>query len=161
MATHIRLQALKKLCELLETEVGCKVYRGRQVVGVDITRPFLNITEAIRSGDTIQTGSRTTRNDRVDFLLAGYIDTSGVANPIDNAYEIIGKIEQAFNKIQANDRIGNPEYPEWYLLGKTVTRFNYEAPIAHNPPDEVQSTAYFYVQFSIYTAYDTANPFRE
>jgi len=30
---HVRLQALKKLCELLEKETGYKVYRGRQVIG--------------------------------------------------------------------------------------------------------------------------------
>lgn len=164
MKEHIRLRALKRLCELLERETRLKVYRGRQVVGRDIPMPFLVINETIRSGDTRQVADegRTTRNDRIDFLLSGYTDSESVGNPIDVSYEWIAKIEMAFNKIHSIKRKnGNPEYHEWYNLGGLVTDFNYEAPVAHNPPDEVQSKSYFYFYFSFKVAYDNADPYRE
>lgn len=82
MAEHIRLQALKKLCELLETETGLQVFRGRQVVGTDIKMPFLVINETIRSGDTTQAAHKTLRNDRTDFLLSGYIDMKTLNIPL-------------------------------------------------------------------------------
>ena len=164
MKEHIRLRALKRLCELLEQETGLKVYRGRQVVGRDIPMPFLVINETIRSGDTRQVADegRTTRNDSIDFLLSGYTDATSVTHPIDVSYEWIAKIEKAFNKIHNIKRKnGNPEYPEWYNLSGLITDFNYEAPVAHNPPDEVQSKAYFYFYFSFKVAYDNADPYRE
>lgn len=71
MKEHIRLSVLKHICELLESELGIKVYRGRQVVGKDIPTPFLVINETIRSGDTTQTFGKMARNDRVDCLLVG------------------------------------------------------------------------------------------
>lgn len=159
---YVRLAALKRLCVLLERETGLKVYRGRQVVGTDIPTPFLIINEAIRSGETKQVADegRTTRNDRVDFLLSGYVDCESVLNPIDTSYEWIAKIEKAFNKIHARKKSnGNAAYPEWFNLGGLITSFNYEAPVAHNPPDEVQSKSYFYFYFSFNVAYDNSDPY--
>ena len=159
MAEHIRLQALKKLCELLETETGLQVFRGRQVVGTDIKMPFLVINETIRSGDTTQAAHRTLRNDRTDFLLSGYIDMKDVKHPIDVAYQYVMAIEKAFNKIQAiKQSNGNPVYKEWYNLGGLITNFNYLAPVCHNPPDEAQSKVYFYFYFSFNVAYDSSDP---
>lgn len=159
MKEHIRLRALKKVCELLERETGMRVYRGRQVVGADIPMPFLVINETIRSGDTVQTNDRTHRNDRVDFLLSGYIDIDSVTHPIDICYEYIAKIEQALNKIHATTKMGNPQDHEFYMLGGLVSDFKYEAPVAHNPPNEVQSKSYFYLYFSFWVAYNSANPY--
>lgn len=162
MKEHIRLRALKKLCDLLEQEVGIKVYRGRQVVGKDIPMPFLVINETIRAGDTRQTSSGMARNDRVDFLLSGYIDGESITHPIDACYDWIAKIEQAFSKILAQkESSGSPRYPEWYLLGHLISSFKYDAPVAHNPPDEVQSKSYFYFYFSFEVAYQSADPYRE
>ena len=96
MKEHIRLSVLKHICELLESELGIKVYRGRQVVGKDIPVPFLVINETIRSGDTTQTFGKMARNDRVDCLLVGYVDADSVSHPIAVSYDFIGKIEQAF-----------------------------------------------------------------
>lgn len=159
MADHVRLQALKKLCELLENETGLKVYRGRQVVGADIPLPFLNISESIRNGQTHTTSDNIARNDRVDFLLSGYADTKSVTHPIDAAYEQLVKIETAFSKIFAkNLRTGNPLYKEWYNLGGLVSNFEYHPPVCHNPADDVHNKAYFYVFFSFNTAYDSSNP---
>lgn len=159
MAEHIRLQALKKLCVLLEAETGMQVFRGRQVVGNDVKMPFLVINETIRSGDTIQTAHRTLRNDRTDFLLSGYIDMRDVKHPIDIAYGYVAKIEQAFSKIYAvKGSFAKPAYPEWYNLGGLVTNFNYLAPVCHNPPDEAQSKVYFYFYFNFHVAYDSADP---
>lgn len=158
MKEHIRLRALKKVCELLERETGMRVYRGRQVVGADIPMPFLVINETIRSGDTVQTNDRANRNDRVDFLLSGYIDCESVTHPIDICYEYIAKIEQAFYKIYALNSRGNPQDPEFFMLGNLVSDFKYDAPVAHNPPNEVQSKSYFYLYFSFWVAYNCANP---
>lgn len=164
MKEHIRLRALKRLCELLERETGLKVYRGRQVVGRDIPMPFLVINETIRSGDTTSVADegRTTRHDRVDFLLSGYADMESVLHPIDVSYGWIAKIEKAFSKIhKINRKNGNAAYPEWYNLAGLITDFKYESPVAHNPPDEVQSKSYFYFYFSFKVAYDNEDPYRE
>lgn len=158
---HIRLRALKKLCALLEAELGIKVYRGRQVVGKDIPMPYLVINETIRSGDTTQTFGQMARNDRVDFLMTGYLDNESVTHPIDIAYDYIAKIEEAFAKIFELNSNGNARYPEHYLLGMTVSKFEYQSPVAHNPPDEVQSKVYFYFYFSFWVAYHCKDPYRE
>lgn len=165
MKDHIRLTALKKLCALLEQETGVRVYRGRQVIGADVTLPCIVINETIRAG-TSNTGAdegKTVRNDRVDLLLSGYVDVENVEHPIDVSYEQIVKIERAFNKIHAIDggRFGGAKYKEWYNLGGLVSNFKYDAPVCHNPPDEVQSKSYFYIYFSFSVAYDNANPHAE
>ena len=161
MKEHIRLSVLKHICELLESELGIKVYRGRQVVGKDIPTPFLVINETIRSGDTAQTFGKMARNDRVDCLLVGYVDADSVSHPIDVSYDFIGKIEQAFSKIFELNGSGNSVYPEHYLLGKKVSDFEYQSPVAHNPHDDVQSKSYFYFYFSFWVAYKSNDPFRE
>ena len=77
------LTALKKLCALLEQETGVRVYRGRQVIGADVTLPCIIINETIRAGNS-NTGAdegKTIRNDRVDFLLSGYVDVKMLNTP--------------------------------------------------------------------------------
>lgn len=161
MKEHIRLRALKKVCELLERETGLKVYRGRQVIGTNAPVPCLIINETIRSGDTTQDNTRLERNDRVDFLLSGYIDNENVSHPIDISYDLIAKIEIAFSKIHAvKPQNGNPQFPEWYQLGGLAHDFKYDAPVAHNPPDEVQSKSYFYFYFSYWVTYKASDPYR-
>lgn len=163
MADYKRLAALKTLCSLIEQEVGIKAYRGRQVVGTDIPLPFVVINEAIRAGDsrTVEEEARNNRFDRVDFLLSGYVKPNSVENPMDTAYEWIAKIEQAFTKIhEVNPTNGEPKYPKWYNLGNLVTKFVYNAPVAHNPPNEVQSNSYFYIYFSFHVGYDARNPYQ-
>lgn len=159
MTDHVRLQALKRLCELITNETGYKVYRGRQVVGKDIPTPFLVITETIRSGDTQTTAEGVHRVDRVDFLLSGYIENGSVSHPIDVAYEAVAKIEAALNLVNAlESRTGKPVKPEYYKLGGAVSKFQYMSPVCHNPPDDIHAQSYFYIYFSFHIAYNGLNP---
>lgn len=162
---HIRLQALKKLCELLERETGYKVYRGRQVIGTSAKDEgtFLVINEAIRSGryDPPPSGASMLRKDTVDFLLSGYMKTEDTFNPIDSAYEAVAKIEQAFGRVFGrNPQNGDRLDGEYYLLGGLITNFKYLSPICHNPPDAVKSDSYFYIQFSFDVAYTAFDPYQ-
>lgn len=157
---HVRLAAMKKLCDLIESETGMKCFRGRQVLGTDIKAPFVNLVEAIRSGDTVQTNNQNYRNDRVDFLLSGYVDTKNVENPIDEAYYYMGRVEEALHKVTAlSERSGSAKYPEWYNLGNTVSSFNYLAPVCHSPSDEVHGKSYFYIYLNFHVAYTPDNPY--
>lgn len=158
MTDHVRLQALKKLCELIEQDTGMRAFRGRQVLGTSIKTPFVNITEAIRTGSTETAGGGLMRNDRVDFLLSGYADVASVDNPIDIAYRHVARLEKAFSKIIQLDQWGNPLYKEWYNLGGLISRFHYQAPVCHNPPDEPTGKAFFYIFFSLNVAYDSREP---
>lgn len=157
--THVRLAALRRICELIEEESGLRVFRGRQVIGKDIPKPLLNISEDIRPGSERPSSDKVVRQDTCEYLLSGYIDNNNIEYPMDEGYECIAAIEKAFARIMGIDRKnGDPIDKENYRLGGLISAFSYFPPICHNPPDDVQSHSYFYIKFSFTVLYEASAP---
>ena len=176
MADSYRLTVLKRLCDLLsqitpangfEFDLSMAVHRGRTVFGESDVVPMLSIMEATTVGEGIYAGENNTwRKDGWGIILQGWAHND-IVHPSDPAYALMAAVEVQLAKITAVSRSnGEPEWPEFYMLGlgdkdraRLIADFNFGPGIVSGPREQVSSTAFFYMPLSIGLAEKAGQPY--
>lgn len=160
MPDPLKLQVLKALTEHLEGIQGpdwgdfdlrgC-VFRGRNRFGEDMPETFLSLLEAPRNDAGRETGEfgAEARSYEWPILLQGWTKDDPI-NPTDPVYHLQEVVERRLRMIIASHSgSGFPLYPEVWLLGRRITKFDCGPGIVRPPTDNLSSKAFLYLPIRI------------
>lgn len=164
MADSYRLQVLKALTTLLEgtpltpvasitpalpaTLSGC-VFRGRARFGESDPPTMLSILESPRPGGAQYGGDGEARNEDWLLLIQGFCPDDK-SNPSDPVYSLMDDVEVRLGRITAlSSGTGMPTYPEHYMLGRLITRFQASPGVVRPPTENVSSKSFFYIPVQV------------
>lgn len=160
MPDPIKLQVLKRLTEHLEgingpdwggfDLRGC-VFRGRNRFGEDMPETFLSLLEAPRSDPGRESGQFGAEARSYDWpiLLQGWTVDDPV-NPSDPVYFLQEQVERRLSMIiQTDPNSGFARYPDTFLLGRLITKFDCGPGIVRPPTDNLSSKAFLYLPIRI------------
>ena len=159
MDDSYRLKALKALTAHLKLivhvegvddyagfDLSNSVFRGRTVYGDDDPKTMVSILEAPRPdvGQTVGANGEG-RAEQWQLLVQGWCPDD-VDNPTDPLYQMMQVVEMQMQKIIATNSLsGAPQYPDMYMLGRTITSFSFGPGVVRPPTEGVSSKAFFYL----------------
>lgn len=175
MADPKQLRILKALTALIEginpdntdpatgqpytLDLRGKVFRGRSVLTVDDAEDTISILEMPRQEITIPVGNGAQRNDDWMLMLQGW-PADDPDNPSDSAYVLKAMVEQRLSRIIAERPNGRgPEFPDDYLLGRTISYFKFTPGVVRPPEDAASRLAMFYMPLVLGVAVNVGSPF--
>lgn len=154
MADSKRLHVLKRLTTFLEGvtvangydhDLTGRVSRGLAIVSSETPLPWVNIIENLNPDrDPMETGEGLIQQDDWILLLQGWVDTDeDDIYPTDKAHALMADVKRRLSRIidPGEPTSRNPDY----LLGGDIEGFLCEPGVVR-PPDEISSTAYFYLR---------------
>lgn len=160
--TTYRLDVLIALTELLEGIVPTaptisptlptltgRVFRGRARFGDNDPDTMISILEAPRPGGAIYGGDFEARAEDWQLLIQGWCpDDKG--HPSDPVYYLADDVEKRLERISAiTNGTGYPKYPEHYMLGNRITKFQQGSPVIRPPTENVSSKSFFYLPVQV------------
>lgn len=139
------------------------VSRGRTIFGESdvksITQPLVSILEAPRTTDPVGVGDRITRSSLWQLLVQGFVKDQR-ENPTDPAYDLSAAVEMRLSRlIKVNERNGEAQYPEEYMLGGLVKDLRIGEGIVRPSDPQVSPTAFFYLPVGVELVTDLSNPY--
>lgn len=168
----LRLDILKRLVALLELTEGLdqagvpfdltgKVFRGRTEFGDEQLLPALSILEAPTPDIGTFAGAFEARNSSWVLLLQGWAKDDKL-NPSDPAYYLQAAVESQLAKVNAKSANGlrRALYPEFYLLGDTITQLEIGPPVVRPLDKSTSSRAFFYQPIRVGIAEYVGEPYR-
>lgn len=150
-----RLLILQRLQALLEgiTDLGNgetidlskSVYRGRILLGAEVSTPCLSILEAARPDASVDMRGDFDewRAEGWTLLLQGMI-ADDPFNPTDRAYWLQAAVEKRLSRIVADNDFATPAWPENFMLGNLINKFEIGPPVVRPPEDKVSATGFFF-----------------
>ena len=154
MADSYRLVALKRLTDHLkgitklagyDYDLAGAVFRGRTLFGEGDPIPMISILESPRSDAGLFAGDNAARKEDWSLLIQGWAHDDPV-NPTDPAYGLMDAVEQRLSRlISVSGATGNPDYPDEYLLGRSVADVTVLPGVVRPPMEQVSSKAFFYL----------------
>lgn len=166
----IRLLILQRLQQHLSTitDIGLsdavdlvdKVFRGRILLGAEVTKPALSILEAPRpdqAADHIGDWDEW-RTEGWTLLVQGMIEDD-VDSPTDHAYYLEAAVEQKLADITATNGFGQPADPDVFMLGGLINRLEIGPPVVRPPENFPSATGFFFLPIRVGIAADLSNPY--
>lgn len=154
MADSKRLHVLKRLTTFLEGvtvangydhDLTARVSRGLNFVSTETELPWVNILENLNPDrNPLETDQGLQQRDDWILLIQGWVETDeDDIYPTDKAHALMADVKRRLSRIidpgEPNNR--NPDY----FLGGDIEGFLCEPGVVR-PPDEISSTAYFYLR---------------
>lgn len=135
------------------------VWRGRNRFGEQDEVPMLSVLESPNPdiGVFAGAGSRA-RKESWTLYLQGW-GKDDPLNPTDPAYYLAADVEKCLARVMmTNSSNGRAQYPELYLLGRTINGLELAPPVVR-PPDELSTKAYFYLPVRLDISVNLADPY--
>ena len=154
MADSKRLHVLKRLTTFLEGitvangyahGLAGRVSRGLSFVSAETPLPWVNIVENLNPDrNPLETNEGLIQRDDWILLVQGWVETDeDDLYPADKAHALMADVKRRLSRIidPGDPTSRNPDY----LLGGEIEGFLCEPGVVR-PPDEISSTAYFYLR---------------
>jgi hypothetical protein len=162
VADSQKLQALKALTTLLEgiapssyngrvvpASLAGAVFRGRSKFGDSDPDLMLSILEAPRGGSSSSNSTGEGRLDSWPLLIQGW-SQDDKDNPSDPVYMLLDDVEKRLDRIIAtSNNTGQAAYPEHYMLGGLITKFDIQMGVVRPPTENVSSKSFFYLPVQV------------
>lgn len=154
MADSKRLHVLKRLTTFLEGitvasgydhDLAGRVSRGFAFVSAETPLPWVNIIENLNPDrDPMEADAGLVQQDDWVLLIQGWVETDDDdIYPTDKAHSLMADVKRRLSRIidPGDPTSRNPDY----YLGGDIEGFLCEPGVVR-PPDEISSTAYFYLR---------------
>lgn len=136
-----------------------KVFRGRTIIGNDVTMPAVAILEAPTPVSAAQAAEEGVKKREDWRLLVQGFAADDKQNPTDPAYNLKAALEVQLSKVIALDGQGLPLFPAWHMLGNLVTGMTISQGVVRPPEEKVSQYAFCYIPVTVKLATDVRNPY--
>lgn len=168
MADHIKLQALKKLTEILEGvtpangyqhDLKGRVFRGRGLIGAQESLPCVNILESPTPLDGFYADEDDlVRKDTWVLLVQGWVEDDPI-HPTDPVYALLTDVQKRLSDIVATVApSGRPKFPGSHLLGGLISKMEIGADVVRPPEEGVSTKAFFYMPIRLTVSVNMIDP---